>query len=360
MTVRLEWKSPPRVVVAGQTFAASRTVQRVAAMRALGCAVACVPTTPPGVDYETPPSLAERIRHRLRRPGDPAGANAAVVRAVESGADVLWLDAADMIRAETLRRARGIDPALKVAWYCEDDLMNPRLRTRWLEASLPLIDVCATTKSFNAAPEELPSLGARRTLFVNNSFDPAIHRPVDVDADTRARFGAPVSFVGTFEEPRAESLLNLAKRGVAVRVWGNGWEDWVGRHPDLRVENRPAYNDDYARVIAASAVNLAFLRKANRDLQTCRSVEIPGCGGFMAHERNDEIAALFREGREAVYWSDDDELARLCAFWLDRDAERCKIAEAARDRAFALALTHTANVARILNALVAEPADTRS
>jgi len=360
MTELLEWKTPPRTVVAGQTFETSRTVQRVAAMQSLGCAVERVPTTPPGWNYETEPTLLRRIRHRMRLPGDPAAANRAIVRAVERGADVLWLDAADMIRPATLREAKRINGSLALIWYSEDDMMNPRLRTRWVQSSLPLFDLCVTTKSFNASPAELPSLGAKRVLFVNNSFDPAVHRAVTIDAEARVRFGSPISFIGTFERPRAESVLHLAKQGLAVRVWGNGWADWVGGHPNLTIENRPVYNDDFARVVAASAINLGFLRKSNRDLQTCRSVEIPGCAGFMAHERNDEIVALFREGREAVYWSSDDELARVCAFWLDREAERGKIAKDARDRAFALELTHQANVVRILNALLKHRLEARS
>ena len=101
-------------------------------------------------------------------------------------------------------------------------------------------------------------------------------------------------------------------------VWGNGWEKLRGRHENLKIEGRPAYNDEFAKVVAASMVNLCFLRHANRDLQTCRSIELPACGGFMVHERNDEIEALLRDLREAVYFSDDDELLSLCRFWLDR------------------------------------------
>ena len=357
MTELLEWKQPPRIVVAGQTFETSRTVQRVAAMRSLGCAVEPVPTTAPGWNYETAPSVVQRVRHRMRIPGDPAGANQAIVRAVERGADVLWLDAADMITPATLREAKRANESLAPIWYCEDDMMNPRLRTRWFQSSLALFELCVTTKSFNAAPAELPSLGAKRVLFVDNSFDPAVHRAIAIDAEARVRFGSPVSFIGSFEKPRAESLLHLARQGFPVRVWGNGWADWVGRHPNLTVENRPVYNDDFARVVGASAINLCFLRKSNRDLQTCRSVEIPGCAGFMAHERNDEIVGLFRDGREAVYWSSDDELARLCGYWLGRETERGEIAKAAQKRAFALELTHQANVIRILNALRAQRPD---
>ena len=98
-------------------------------------------------------------------------------------------------------------------------------------------------------------------------------------------------------------------------------------------------------------VNLCFLRHANRDLQTCRSIELPACGGFMVHERNDEIEALLRDLREAVYFSDDDELLSLCRFWLDRKDRRKSIATNARKRVEALELSHQANISRILGAL---------
>jgi hypothetical protein len=353
----LEQKTPRRIIVVGQTFEESRTVQRVKAMRSLGCSVRCVRTAPAGVNYETPPDLMQRIRYRLRLPGDPAKTNGTIIGEVERGADILWLEAADMVRPSTLRRARRISENLALVWYSEDDMMNPRIRTRYLEGALPLFDLAVTTKSFNARPEELPSLGARRVLFVNNSCDPLLHRPIDVSEEERKRFGAPVSFIGSFEQPRGQSVLHLARHGLNVRVWGNGWADWVGRHPNLTVENKPAYNDDFAMVVSASPINLCFLRRSNRDLQTCRSMEIPACSGFMIHERNDEITTLYREGKEAVYFSSDDELAAVCSLWLSRGKQRRAVGAAARERTFERELIHGSNVIRILNALPSKPLD---
>lgn len=346
-----EYQTLPRIIVVGQTFEASRTVQRAAAMRGLGCTVTCVPTVPAGDNYETPPTMLQRIRYRLRFPADPASANQAILREVEHGADILWLDAADMISAATLRRAKQINEKLALVWYCEDDMMNPRLRTRQLDAALGLFDLWVTTKSFNARPEELPSLGARKVFFVNNSCDPELHRPVKLSEEDRHKFGAPVSFIGSFEEPRAQSMLYLAGQGIKVRVWGNGWATWVGRHPNLQIENRPAYNEEFAKVVSASSINLCFLRHANRDLQTCRSIEVPACAGFMVHERNDEIGALYREGREAAYFSSDEELAKVCESWLEREEQRNIVGTAAQERTLEIGLVHSSNVMRILKAL---------
>lgn len=341
-----------RIAVVGETFESSRTVQRANTLAEMGHRVTTVPTTPPGWTYETPPGLVRRVAHRVRLPGDPAKANRGILATVAGGLDIIWVEAAKMVRAATLRRAREINPDIKILWYCEDDMLNPRHRSRWLDRAIPLFDLWVTTKSFNAAPAEMPSRGAAKVLFVDNSYSPALHRPMTLDNEQLDRFGAAISFIGTFEQPRAQSLLALAGAGMTVRVWGNGWGHMIGIDDNLKVENRPVYNDDFARVIAASQINLGFLRKANRDLQTCRSIEIPACGGFMAHQRNPEISALLREDREAVYWSSDEELIAVCRYWSGRDESRKQIARAGRQRVLELGLSHERNIRRMLRSLM--------
>ncbi len=353
-------KAPLRITLVGQTFSEARTAQRAAAMRSLGYEVSCIPTAPEGANYETPPSILKRVRYRLRFPGDPAKANQAILREIENGTNVLWLDAADMIKPSSLRQVKESRRNISLIWYSEDDMMNPRLRTRQVDGTIPLFDLWVTTKSFNALPEELPALGAKNVFFVNNSCDPTLHRPVKISEKEQIQFGAPISFIGSFEEPRAQSLLYIAKRGMKVRIWGNGWSDWIGRHPNLKIENQPVYNDNFSKVVAASTINLCFLRKSNRDLQTCRSVEIPACAGFMLHERNNEIVNLYRDEREAIYFSTDEELSTLCSSWMKRDKKRTDIGRAARKRTLELGLTHESNISRIINALLSMNPDMSS
>lgn len=338
------------IVVVGQTFAASRTPQRVSAMCQLGHEVRMISTMPAGNDYETSPTLMTRIRYRIRLPGDPAGANDAIL-SLDDGVDILWLETADMVRAATLERLKAMYPEISIVWYSEDDMMNRRNRTIWLQRSIPLIDLWATTKSLNVRPEERKKLGFRQIIFVNNSYDPQVHFPAAGDNRDVSAYGSPISFIGTYEAPRARSMLHLARSGLRVRVWGNGWNSMRGCHQNLLIEGRPAYGDEFANVVAASPINLCFLRHANRDSQTCRSIELPACGGFMVHERSKEIKELLREYREAVYFSDDDELVSQCRYWLERKVEREAVAARGRQRVEELHLTHKANVSRILNRL---------
>ena len=342
--------APLSILFVAEAVTGSRSAQRLNALRGLGHRVVFVPPTPPGFCCEDAPSLAYRVSYRLRLPLDRAGVNAALNGIDASAFDVVLLDNAAMIRRTALIGLKRRNPRLRLVWFSEDDLMNPRHRSRWLEAAIPLFDLWVTTKSFNADPNELPRLGAKRILFVNNSFDPDLHRPVSVDESERQAFSADVSFVGTFEAPRAASLLHLARQGIACRVWGNGWGGMIGLHPNLVVRNRPVYGPDYPRVLAASAVNLCFLRHFNRDRQTTRSVEIPACGAFMLHERSEEMMALLRDGVEAAYFSDDTELTAQCRRWLADPGTRSAAAAAGRERIRALGLSHAETMARVLDA----------
>lgn len=302
--------------------------------------------------YESTPAVLDRVRYRLRRPADPVGANEQILEiTAKEKFDVIWLDRAVTIKGQTLAAVKASSPATKVVWYAEDDMMNPVHRTRWVESAIPHIDLWVTTKSFNAENSEVPSLGVNRVKFVNNAYDLKLHTPATLNEEERTIYGAAVGFVGTYEKQRADSLVFLARNGIAVRVWGNGWARLTDRPDNLLIENRPVYDEEYGKVVAATNINLCFLRKGNRDLQTCRSLELPAFGAFMLHERNDEICALFREDQEAGYFGTDTELLSQCRRWLDDEKSRKAIAGAARLRVIEGRHSHGDRIREIFEAL---------
>ena len=56
-------------------------------------------------------------------------------------------------------------------------------QSRYFRKALPLYDVVFTTKSYNV--RELEELSARRVLFVDNAYDPAVHRPLELDEQAK-------------------------------------------------------------------------------------------------------------------------------------------------------------------------------
>ncbi|MBM3566782.1 MAG: glycosyltransferase family 1 protein [Alphaproteobacteria bacterium] len=343
-----------KIVLVGEAHHGSRTPQRARALRDLGHEVVPIGTMPEGWTHESRAGLIDRVLYRLRLPWDWPGAGRAMVRAARGGCDLIVLDNARAIRPGALRAAKRAAPGVRIVWYSEDDMLNPINRSRWIERSLGLFDLCVTTKSFNAEAGELPSLGARGVMFVDNTYCSHEHCPIDITEDERIRWGAPVSFVGTFEAPRADMALELARAGISVRVWGNGWGRRQGAHPNLIIENRPVYGDDYRRVVAASRINLCFLRHANRDRQTCRSIEIPAMGGFMLHEYSGEMVALIAPDREAVYFRNGGDLIARCRDWLQAPA-RAAVAAAGRRRVVEGGFSHRERWREIIDRVMRAP-----
>jgi hypothetical protein len=276
---------------------------------------------------------------------DDSGLNARLLaRPAAPPPDVVWVDKGLTVEPVTLDALRLRWPGAVFVNYSGDDMFNPRNQTLAWRASLPLYDLFATTKSFNVA--ELQAAGARGVMFVDMAYSAAVHHPHAVTPELRERFGGDVGFVGWPEREREKSMRHLARNGVRVRIWGP-WPRWKAA-ANFRVEGGPLWDDDYARALSAFRINLGFLRRVNRDLQTTRSIEIPACGGFLLAERTAEHQRLFREDVEAVYFADDRELLEKCRYYLAHEDERARIAEAGRRRCVESDYTYEARLTSIL------------
>jgi spore maturation protein CgeB len=303
-------------------------LQRANALRALGHRVDHVPAGPAIAGWRR---SFYRVGNRLGRPPDVLGSNRAILAALRGESfDVLWVDKGLSIHPHTLSLARKIRPDLVLVSYSPDDMASPDLQSVAWRRCVPLYDLHVTTKSFNVA--ELPALGAREVFFVDNAYDPETHRPLELsDADQR-RFATDVGFVGTHERERAKTMLALAEQGIRVTVHGALWDRFRGHHENLVIRRETLEELDYARAVNATRINLGFLRKAYRDLQTTRSIEIPACGGFLLAERTDEHRRLFEEGSEAEFFDSFDELVAKIRHYLAHDDERRRVAAAGRRR----------------------------
>ncbi|QDU67149.1 CgeB family protein [Engelhardtia mirabilis] len=332
----------------------TRGDQRRRALEELGHRVTAVSFVRPRRSSQAPerPLLRERIARRLGRPLDRVGVNERLLRRAQAqDYDVLWIEMGSNIRPRTLETFRELQPDCALVFFSEDDMAMRHNQSEWIRRCLPLYDLVVTTKRRNADPQELPRLGAQRVRYEPKTFDPQFHRPVEVTPAVREEFGCDVGFIGTYEAQRAASCLALARAGFQVTVFGNGWDTARGGHENLRIEGYAVAGQDYVRAICASKIQLGFLRVANRDEHTDRSVEVPACGRFMLAERTQEHLELFAEGREAAYFDGTDELVAKVQHYLAADEEREQIARAARERCLSSDYSHHGCLIRVLSSV---------
>ena len=290
-------------------------------------------------------SVASRLAWKLGIQSDSEGVNRQILSETKTLCpDLVWIEKGNMIKSRTLQQLKAECPYAVIAAYSEDDMFNSLNTTRSFISSLPFYDIVFTTKSHNASADELPALGAKRCVKVDKAFDPDQHYPIEINEDERRAYGGDIGFIGSYAPERGADMLFLAKQGFDVCVWGNGWDAFPDAHPNLSIGRRALVNTRsdlrYTKGIASMRINLGFLRKANRDVQTDRSVEIPACGGFMLAEYSTEHALLFKEGVEAVFYRNRTELVEKACYFLDNEEEREAIAKAGRRRCLESGYTH--------------------
>ena len=335
-------------------------MQRADALRDLGHDVVFVPSGHPPTTGSLKRVLAfqlYRVLHHLKRHPDTYLANFRLLRwARRRRFDLVWIDKGVSIRPRTLRRLKRLLPGVRIIAYSPDDMFNPVNQSQRYLDSIALYDLHVTTKSFNV--QELEEQGARDVMFVENAYDPSLHKSMLLSPEDRQHLSADVGFVGVYEEERGDLMLRLAENGIPVTVRGPGWARFGKSHPALSIHDEYLDAAEYPKAVNATRINLGFLRRANRDVQTQRSIEIPACGGFMLAERTDEHARLFEEGVEAEYFDCFEELLAKCRHYLDHEAARERIARRGQQRCVTGRYSNQGRLAPVLDrALRNGPAD---
>ncbi|KXB09555.1 hypothetical protein AKJ60_00070 [candidate division MSBL1 archaeon SCGC-AAA385M11] len=331
-----------KILFIGDLRERTRSFQRYNAMKDLGYDVTGLSFfSDNNKDSSKMHSLLNRIFHKTGFPLDNTNINQRILDYLKKHKiDLIWIEKGLMIRPNVLGQIKSLQPEIIIASYTEDDMFARHNQSRYYRKCLPLYDIVFTTKSYNTNPDELPALGARKVFFVDKAYDKHRHRPIALTKEDINNFASEVGFIGTFERDRAGKMLYLAQNGIKVRIWGNGWKQWTNRNSNLIVENKPVYGDDYVKALCATKINLCFLRKINRDLQTDRTMEIPACGAFMLAERTDEHLRLFEEDKEAAYFASKEELLARVRYYTEHENQRQAIAEAGRERCLSSAYSH--------------------
>jgi spore maturation protein CgeB len=234
--------------------------------------------------------------------------------------DVVWVDSGELLGPKSLKILRKLN--CPVLLYNVDDPTGKRDGRRFdsLIKAIPFYDLVAVVRK--ESEQECKALNAKQVLRVYRSYDEVQHKPFPSVTEIPENFRSEVAFIGTWMryEKRDEFLLELISQGVPVTIWGPRWQNspffsqleshWRGPSPGVR--DTTLSGRDYVAAIQGAKICIGLLSKGNRDLHTQRSLEVPFCGGLLCAERTSEHKEMYKEGQEAVFWSDAAECARVC------------------------------------------------
>src|SRR5262249_43832870 len=239
------------------------------------------------------------------------------------------------VEAKTLRtlRARG------VALYNYYPDTSAFAHGDLLAQSLAEYDCIFYTKRFWGR-DVCRHMKLRQSVFLPHGYDPEVHHPWKLDARDMRQYGHDVGVIATHTAHKEEVLqeLVMVMPNIDLRIWGNVWSERC-RSQKLKkyIQRVPLVGSSYAKALRAGRINLAIMSGRvpgafQGDETTTRTYEIPACGGFMLHERTDEVLDLFEEGKEIVCFGSTQELAEKIEYYLTHPEERAAIALAGHAR----------------------------
>lgn len=297
-------------------------------------------------------SIPRRVVRKLHRALQYRGLNrdlaAAAARFVP---DILYVDKGVDIERETLESIRAEvagdgGPPLLLHFH-PDHAFHPLLHTRAYERAVPAYDCHFIPHDW--VMEDHRRRGAREIRRLDFGYDPRSHfrehgwAADDPDAQRCV-------FVGRWESDRAGWLVELAKAGVPVDVWGPWWPDHADPSIGLRCRGGFADFAEQRRIYGRSAVSLGLLSNTNHDGHTSRTFEVPACGGFMLGEATTGQTSFFEPDREMGGFTGPRELIEQARRWLGDPERREAIREAGHRRCTTSGYDYGARMTEVLRA----------
>ena len=121
------------------------------------------------------------------------------------------------------------------------------------------------------------------------------------------------------------SPLLAGDRGWFELLPASGWS----YHEELN------YYEDLPVFYPATRINFNCTSQQMKGAVNQRVFDVPACGGFLLTDYRRQLENLFEPGREVICYHEEGEIPELVRHYLSRDAERERIAAAARERILA-------------------------
>jgi spore maturation protein CgeB len=322
-----------RLLTVASLWPGSTTLERARIMEGLGITIVPFDVTPYHNDFNR---LEQTVASRLNFGRGISKLNADLEAMARTHAfDAVWVTKGNWVYPETVAAIRAASTRKLAIHHTNDAIVYNRYGSRHFFKSIPHYDLFVTTKPWEA---ELYRQQGARDVFVVLHAHGSQFMPCHPDTLTDPALTSDISFIGHCEPHYVEQIRALsrmaAQTGANLKVWGPRWPRYAARNAWAKplVQSEGLWGESYPRALASSKIALGLLNKKMPETSTSRTFEIPAMGVFMLAERTDELQSLYREGVDAEFFSNTDELCDKARYYLAHDAERQKIAAAGRER----------------------------
>lgn len=240
--------------------------------------------------------------------------------------DLIFLYSARLIKANTVKKLK--ETGAKIFMYNNDNPFAeyyPRYFWRHYNAGLQYADVGFVYRFSNV--QSYKEKGCKRVEILRSYYIKEKNYPVEIP-----RVKVPkVVFLGHYEnDDRGEYIKSLIENKIEVGVVRQGWENYEEGNKYLIKLDKGM--ELYNEMINAAEIAIVFLSKINHDTYTRRCFEIPATKTMMIAPYTEDIASMFQEDKEIVFYKNKEEFVQNIKYYLSHKEERQEIAEAGYKR----------------------------
>ncbi|NQT32166.1 MAG: glycosyltransferase [Candidatus Omnitrophica bacterium] len=220
---------------------------------------------------------------------------------------VLWTTDAPIFYSDTTETPRGFKNIIKAAPFYQHIF-------------------CAGTE----AADIFRDMGLKDIEWLPFACDVDCHLPVELSEGDRKRYARDIAFVGSFYHNRARILESIYDMNIGV--WGPHWYKLGNASPIKSSVMSGSVNYlEWLKIYNASKIVLVL--HYNDGKTPCyqaspKLFEALACRSFVMVDDQKDAHALFEDGKQVVFFTDEADLRKKIEYYLKNPKERERIANA--------------------------------
>lgn len=266
--------------------------------------------------------------------------------------DLIFVGKGSYLLPETILKIKGFFPDVLIICFNPDDPYNQEASNNLIRDSIKYFDAYFSYSKKLALTIKIRE-NKSNVFYLPCAADTDIIYPAIITDYDKKVFDCDVSFIGNGDSERHNfiSILdtlysNELNKLNYFKIYGSNWK----KLKNIKL-NKYMEGLSMLKVFSGSKININILRTQNKNSHNMRTFEIPAAKGFMLHERSEEALEFFEEGKEADYFSNQEELMEKIKFYLNHETLRIKIAEAAYSKIFKANYTYIERVRQLMNCI---------
>ena len=279
------------------------------------------------------PNFIEKVFEKLKRPIDLTKYNKRIIKkSLILNADIIFIEKGWYVKPSTLYLIKKKIPKVKIIYFSNDNMkifnnvvvnFNKCLNLN-LYDQMYLINI----ESYKGLENSTKS----KIFYIDKSYCTYSHKE-NFLRKKNIKKTIDISFIGSYEKERYEIMLFLANKGLVIEIFGYGWNRVKG-HENLKINNFEVLGEKYIQKVLESKINLGFLRKANFDTHTSRSIEIFAIGGFMLIEYSKDHERIYGSNSSNILFKDKNELFDKIISFLKNYEDALRIKDAIQENIY--------------------------